>query len=278
MTIKDKMIEYLKGKGWVEKNVLAKGIGQKDVSNLSRNIKSSPGTFETKKEGKRNMIRLTKAGKKEKIVKVKVTTPAPAEVGVPEHIAERLPKKVPTHHTHQVKDYMKQHNVSEAIAKEELALLKMGKTDKPLELGKITPKKHLDVQELERKRKHGAEEPEKAITPKEAGAEVKELIKKKVEKPKKVIEVHPEVEKKVIAGVSIQQLRKVKRGKSQLKDLINELVLNLPVRKVDYSQYGMKTPQEYRTYLLSMIDLLRKSDGSWIKRNIRVKGRQIEMD
>jgi len=238
MTIKDKMIEYLKGKGWIEKKVLAKGIGQKDVSNLSRNIKDSPGIFETKKEGKKNMIRLTKKAAK-KIKKV------PGVAKGPEQIAE----------------YMKRFKVSEEEAKEELALLKMGRTDKPLELDK-------------------PEEPKaKAITPKEAGAEVKKLIKKKVEVPKKeVAEVHPEVEKKVIAGVSLVQLRKVKRGKSQLKDLINELILNLPVRKVDYSQYGMKTSQEYRTYLLSMVDLLRKSDGSWIKRNIRVEKRQILMD
>ena len=64
MTIKDKMINYLKGKGWVEKKVLAKAIGQKDVSNLSRNIRKAPGVFEQRKEGKRNMIKLTKKGKK----------------------------------------------------------------------------------------------------------------------------------------------------------------------------------------------------------------------
>lgn len=269
MTILDKMVSYLKGKGWVEKKVLAHAIGQKDVSNLSRNIRKSPGAFEEKKDGKRNMIKLTKKGKKlrpgEPKPKPIKREPLPekirreaeiARVKALEEKAKKVPKKTEKRIT-ELLDYMEKFGVDEKTAKEDLALISLGKGIEPLELEKK----------------------------KEPSAVTKRLAK--VEKPKKpVIEVHPEVEKKVIKEVSIDKLRAVKKGKSQLKDLINELVLNLPVRKVDYQPYGMQTSQQYRTYLIKMIDLLRKSDASWIKSNIRIiksdrkKGvpTQIQMD
>jgi len=106
-----------------------------------------------------------------------------------------------------------------------------------------------------------------------------EEAEKKLKAPeeKKVIEVHPQVEKKIIAEVSTQELRAVKVGKAQLKDLVNEFLMNIVVRKVDSQKYGMSSAR-YKSYLLKMIEILAKSDASWLKHNIRIEKRQILTD
>ena len=284
------MINYLKGKGWTEKRDLAKAIGQKDVSNLSRNIRSSPGVFETKKEGKRNLIRLTKKGKKA-LQKELSELKRISGIDDPE-IKQKVREKV--------KAITKIEKAEEEPTPKNALMIKgvhisfgsLEKANRFKEIHERDTGKTLIVREEALTsgtpiyRLYIGKEPAKPMTAKEAGEEAKALVKKKIEPPKEIIEkppkeiieVPPEVEKKVIAGVSIEELRRVKRNKAKLKDLIVEWVLPLVVREVNYSQYGMKSPQEYRTRLLKMIDLLRKSDGSWIKHNIRVNGRNIKGD
>jgi len=155
----------------------------------------------------------------------------------------------------EIRQHMKTLNISYKEAEDDLALLSLGKGDIPA----------LKEKEKVYAKPVGKPEERDIIKPEFKGAE------------KKVTEVHPQVEKKIISEVSNQELRAVKISKIKLKDLINEFLMNIVVRTDDAKKYGM-TRTKYKSYLIKMIDYLGKSDASWLKHNIRVDGRQILQD